>query len=174
MHLWKLCLFVWRSFLILSSNYISFLIYSRIDSTCRVCASVLARLLGKTDEELGSVRAVKQTRVMRISTVWWRISVAVSLQPECTLCSDSVRAWSSGISLCSSTGTEGFAMLVLTHSESPCREGDGSDEGGGSESSGLQASEMQLWILSIHCCALWAFSAQKLYTLLVVFSWRDS
>lgn len=59
--------------------------------------------------------------------------MAVTLQPECTLCSDEVKACSvfcSAVSLSSSTGTEGFAMLLLTHSESPCRGGDGADEGG--------------------------------------------
>lgn len=74
---------------------------------------------------------------MRISTVLWRISVAVTLQPECTLCRDKVRTCSSGISRCYSTGTEGFALLLLTHSESPCKEGDGAGEGGGSQSSGF-------------------------------------
>lgn len=34
---------------------------------------------------------------------------------------------------------------------------------------GLHASEMQLWILSIHCWAFGASAAQKLYTRLVVF-----
>lgn len=81
--------------------------------------------------------------------------MAVTLQPECALCSDKVSVCVPLVSHSAlSTGTEGFATLLLMHSESPCREGDGADEGFGSRSSGMrgiQASEMQLWILSIHC-----------------------
>lgn len=39
-------------------------------------------------------------------------------------------------------------------------------------SHGHQASEMQLWILSIHCWALCPSWAQKLYTRLLVLSYR--
>lgn len=90
-----------------------------------------------------TARWVKQTHLTRIKNSSAENccgSDSAALMHSLHWKSESVLFWGALVTLHSSTGTGGFAMVLLMHSESPRKEGDGSDERSGTRPQALPES----------------------------------